>query len=70
MPHTINSNICEGISSCAKACPVGCINQGKGKNLKGTDYFWIDFEICIDCGVCLSVCPVEGAVIDEERSDL
>ena len=29
MPHTIVTDICEGISDCASACPVGCIKPGK-----------------------------------------
>ena len=44
--------------------------QGDGKNQKGTNYFWIDFSTCIDCGICLQVCPVKGAVIVGERRDL
>ena len=70
MPHSIVSDICEGVSSCAKACPVGCIKPGIGRNKKDRNFFYIDFSICIDCGVCLQVCPVQGAVIDEERPDL
>ena len=70
MPHSIISNICEGVADCAKACPVGCIKPGKGRNIKGTDFFWIDFDTCIDCGICLQVCPVKGAVIPEERQEV
>ena len=70
MPHTINSDICEGIADCSKACPVDCIKEAPNKNIKGTSYYFIDFSICIDCGVCLEVCPVKGAVISDERPDL
>ena len=70
MPHSINSDICEGVAVCAQACPVDCIKDGVGKNLKGTSYYFINFSKCIDCGVCLEVCPVNGAVIPEERSDV
>ncbi len=70
MPHTIDSNTCEGVAACASACPVGCIKKGTGKNAKGTDYYFIQFDICIDCGVCLEVCPVPNAVIPEEKSNL
>ena len=70
MPHTIVTDICEGVSSCINACPVACIKPSIAKNIKGTDYCWIDFSICIDCGICKQVCPVEGAVIDDERADL
>ena len=70
MAHSIISNICEGVSICVNACPVGCIKPSFKKNKQGKDYFYIDPVTCIDCGVCLQVCPVNGAVIDEERSDL
>ena len=70
MPHSIVTDTCEGIAQCVGACPVGCIKPGSGKNIKGTDFYWIDFETCIDCGICLQVCPVEGAVLGEERNDL
>jgi len=70
MAHSIDYNKCEGIADCVDACPVGCIKPGEGKNKKGTNFYWINFNTCIDCGICIQVCPVEGAVIAEERSDL
>ena len=70
MSHTIVSDVCEWVADCVDACPVACIDQGDGKNSKGTDYFWINFDNCIDCGICLQVCPLEGAILAEERSDL
>ena len=68
MPHTIVTDVCEGIADCVDACPY-CIDQGSGKNKKGRTY-WINFDTCIDCGICLQVCPVEGAILPEERPDL
>jgi NAD-dependent dihydropyrimidine dehydrogenase PreA subunit len=70
MPHTIVTNTCEGIADCVDACPVACIHEGPGKNSKGTDWYWIDFATCIDCGICLQVCPVDGAIVPEERPEL
>ena len=70
MPHSINTDICEGIAQCAEACPVNCIERSTSKNKKGTDYYYINFSTCIDCGVCLAVCPIKGAVLTEERPDL
>lgn len=70
MPHTIVTDKCEGVADCVPACPVNCIKPGSGKNKKGTDWYWIEFDTCIDCGICLSVCPVEGAIIPEENPDL
>jgi NAD-dependent dihydropyrimidine dehydrogenase PreA subunit len=70
VPHTIVTNTCEGVADCVDACPVACIHEGPGKNTKGTDWYWIDFATCIDCGICLQVCPVEGAIVPEERPEL
>ena len=36
MPHTIVTNICEGVADCVDACPVACIHEGPSKNVKGT----------------------------------
>ncbi len=70
MPHTIATDTCQGVADCVDACPVACIKPGTIKNKKGTDYFWIDFSTCIDCGICYQVCPVEGAVIADEMPEL
>lgn len=64
--YTINTDICEGIADCIPVCPVECIHWASGKtNAKGTKYVYIDAAVCIDCGACLSVCPIEGAILDE-----
>lgn len=70
MSYTIVTDLCEGITDYVVACPIACIERGVGKNNKGTDWYWIDFDSCIDCGVCVQVCPVKGAVIPEKRPDL
>ena len=36
MPHSIVTEICEGVADCAEACPVGCISRGNGKNKKAS----------------------------------
>ena len=46
------------------------LTKAMEKNKKGTDFYWINFDTCIDCGICLQVCPVEGAIVAEERPDL
>lgn len=70
MPYTIITNECEGCADCVDACPTACINPGVGKNAKGVnDWNWIDFSTCIDCNICMQVCPV-GAIIPEKRPDL
>jgi NAD-dependent dihydropyrimidine dehydrogenase PreA subunit len=70
MAHSIVTEVCQGVADCVAACPVACIDQGPGKNGQGTDWYWIDFSTCIDCGICIQVCPVEGAIIPEERPEV
>ncbi len=70
MPHSINKDKCKAEATCANACPVSCIQKSSNKHIHGSDFYFVDFSTCIDCGVCLEVCPVEGAVIPEERRDL
>jgi len=41
VPHSIVTGICEGVADCVSACPVACIHPGPGKNVKGTDWYWI-----------------------------
>jgi NAD-dependent dihydropyrimidine dehydrogenase PreA subunit len=41
--------------SCVQECPVDCIHTGEGE----AQYF-IDPDICIDCGACQPVCPVNA----------
>jgi NAD-dependent dihydropyrimidine dehydrogenase PreA subunit len=70
LSHTIVTDVCEGVADCVEACPVSCIHEGEGLNSQSKDWYWIDFDTCIDCGICLQVCPVEGAIIPDERPDL
>ena len=70
VPHTIVSDVCEGVSDCVDACPVACIQPGQGRNRKGTPFQWINADTCIDCGICLQICPISGAILPEERPDL
>jgi ferredoxin len=48
---------------------VHALADGK-RNAKGCKYVWIDNSICIRCGACLSVCPIEGAILDEWHPEL
>ena len=44
---------------CTAACPVDCIYEG-GRT------FYIHPDECINCGLCLSICPVDAIVWDQE----
>lgn len=71
MSYTVVTDVCEGIADCIPVCPVECMYWADGKtNAKGCKYVWIDDSICIRCGACLSVCPIEGAILDEWHPEL
>ena len=39
--------------NCLEVCPVQCFFEGE-------DQLFINGEICIDCGACETVCPVQA----------
>ncbi len=47
----------EKAGECVSICPVDCIEEGPNQ-------FFIDPNICIDCGACVATCPVD-AIVDE-----
>src|SRR5699024_8297046 len=49
----------ERVGECVEDCPVDCIEQVE-------DMFFIDPDICIDCGACEAVCPVEAIYAEDE----
>lgn len=48
--------------ACTVACPVDCIYEG-GR------MFYIHPDECINCGLCLSICPVDAIMWDQEVPD-
>lgn len=59
MAYVITSP-CIGVkdASCVEECPVDCIYEGE-------DQYYIDPDVCIDCGACEPVCPVEAIFAEE-----
>ena len=52
-------------ASCVQECPVDCI-----KTDEASQQYFIDPDICIDCGACQPVCPVNAIYpADEVPSD-
>ncbi|HEY8322004.1 MAG TPA: ferredoxin family protein [Candidatus Baltobacteraceae bacterium] len=56
MPYVITEP-CIGTKdrSCVDVCPVDCI-----KGTASDEMLYIDPDVCIDCGACVSACPVEA----------
>ena len=46
---------CTGCGSCFNKCPVGAIKMKD--NGEGFLYPSIDFDVCIECGLCKKHCP-------------
>jgi len=44
-------------TDCVEVCPVDCFHEGP-------NFLVIDPEVCIDCSLCVTECPVE-AIYDE-----
>lgn len=47
---------CCGCSACVQRCPKQCISMSEDE--EGFLYPHIDTSTCIDCGLCVKVCPV------------
>ncbi|MEE9599575.1 MAG: ferredoxin family protein, partial [Anaerolineales bacterium] len=63
MTHIITS-FCMYDASCVEVCPVECIVPGKPMEEWPT--YYIDPEICIDCGACVPECPHDAIYVDDE----
>ena len=70
IPVTARTNLlwfeerCTGCSTCAQACPDGCILVQTSPREDGSlniDRYEIDFRLCMYCGLCTEACPY-GAI--------
>ncbi|MDP6793022.1 MAG: ferredoxin family protein, partial [Anaerolineales bacterium] len=61
MTHIITS-LCLRDSSCVEVCPVECIVPGQP--IGDWPWYYIDPDVCIDCGACIPECPFE-AIFEE-----
>ncbi len=69
VPVTARTNLlwfeerCTGCSTCAQACPDGCILVQTSPREDGSlnvDRYEIDFRLCMYCGLCVEACPYEA----------
>ena len=54
---------CTGCSTCAQACPDGCIlvhTSPSAEGRRNVERYEIDFRICMYCGLCTEACPYEA----------
>lgn len=59
MAYVITSPcIGEKDASCVEECPVDAIHEGE-------EQYFIDPDVCIDCGACEPVCPTEAIYAEE-----
>lgn len=52
------TQLCTRESDCVDVCPVNCIVPGYPED--AWPLFYIDPDVCIDCGACVPVCPPEA----------
>lgn len=58
MTHVVTDNCTKcRFTECVTVCPVDCFHVG-------SDRLYIDPDVCIDCGACVPMCPVES-IYDE-----
>lgn len=54
MPHIVTSNCSQcRYTECVSVCPVECFHIDD-------EMTYIDPDLCIDCGGCIPVCPVNA----------
>lgn len=63
MTHVITS-LCLRDNGCSAVCPVECINSGEPAD--GWPTYYVDPQVCIDCGACAPECPFSAIFPEDE----
>ena len=64
---------CTGCSTCAQACPDGCILVQTEPREDGSylvQRYEIDFRLCMYCGLCAEACPYEAIQVGGSYTDV
>jgi NADH-quinone oxidoreductase subunit I len=63
---------CTACGICSKACPPQCIwivrssDPATGKPVSTPAEFYIDMDICMNCGFCAEYCPFDAIKMDHD----
>lgn len=60
-----NKQDCCGCSACVQVCPKQCINLKE--DTEGFLYPDVHSDLCISCGLCNKVCPIESSKTDQSE---
>ncbi len=61
------TDTCTKDALCVDECPEDCIHPKKDEaDFESEPQLYIDPEECIDCGVCIPVCPSNSVFVLEE----
>lgn len=62
--NTLDKKECCACSACEQACPKHAIQMVKDE--EGFHFPQINYDLCIDCGLCEKVCPIAHPKYDNE----
>jgi ferredoxin len=60
---------CIGVkdTACITVCPTDCIHPTQSEpGFASADQLFIDPDTCIDCGMCVDVCPVSAIFAQDD----